>query len=77
MIQYRVSQTKVTTLFEEITNSISMKEVCLDRVTLHHVFDTKLDPIDDFFNKLITRIQKYFHKTTINLDTHNTEHILM
>ena len=33
-------------------NSIAIKEVCLDRVTLHNFCDTKHDPIDDLFTYL-------------------------
>ena len=33
-------------------NSTAIKEVCLDRVTLHNFCDTKLDPIDNVLNEL-------------------------
>ena len=33
-------------------NSITIKEVCMDRVTLHNFCDTKHDPIDDLLNEL-------------------------
>ena len=33
-------------------NSIAIKEVLLDRVTLHNFVDTKHDPIDDLLNEL-------------------------
>ena len=43
-------------------NGIAIKEVCLDRVTLHNFGDTKHDPIDDLFtylSKLKWKISKY------------------
>ena len=33
-------------------NSTTIKEVYLDRVTLHNFCDIKHDPIDDFFNEI-------------------------
>ena len=46
-------------------SSIAIKEVCLDRVTLHNCCDTKHDPIDDFLNKLpqFKRISLKLHNT--------------
>ena len=38
-------------LFHELYLKI-LKEVCLDRVTLHNVCDTKIDPIDNLLNEL-------------------------
>ena len=52
---YRVSQKLRPSLMRYILryeNSIVMKEVCLDRVTLHTFCDTKFDPIDDIFTYL-------------------------
>ena len=33
-------------------NIIAIKEICSDRVTLHNLYDTKHDPIDDLFTYL-------------------------
>ena len=33
-------------------NSMTMKEVYFDKVTLYNICDTKLDPIDDLFTYL-------------------------
>ena len=38
--------------YKNITAINMIKEVCLDRVTLHNLCDTKHDPIDDLLNEL-------------------------
>ena len=55
LMLYRVfqkSRTSLTRYILRYENSIAIKEVCLDRVTLHNLCDTKHDPIDDLLNKL-------------------------
>ena len=53
--KYRVSQKSRPSFMNHILryeNSIAIKEVCVDRVPLHNVCDTKLDPIDILLNEL-------------------------
>ena len=53
--KYRVfqkSRPSLTRYILRYENIIAIKEICSDRVTLHNVYDTKHDPIDDLFTYL-------------------------